>query len=210
MVSEPEGLTPGIVNFDSLCMYTVNDSEAAIGYSPQASEMGWRFTCRAVFQRRSRGPQSDTSAGRRPDQPSAGSGVWIAAKSLSDSPPGWWTGHPSARRPPEATGQGVLRALQVKVVATGREPARPASPSSPRAVGRCEALRAGLARSRTAPVAAPVLHAGIRTVHALWPDDCRDPRFLGGQIAGFGRIDARKAGGIVAMHWRQPWSPGPL
>jgi len=72
--------------------------------------MGCRFACSAAFQRRSRGLQSDASPGWRPDQPSAGVGVRIAAKSSSEFAHDRWVGHPSVVRPPEATGQGVHRA----------------------------------------------------------------------------------------------------
>src|SRR5262245_32446015 len=42
-------------------------------------------------------------------------GARMRRSHLSDTPQGWWIGHPSAGRPSETTEQGVLRAPRAKV-----------------------------------------------------------------------------------------------
>jgi hypothetical protein len=107
--------------------------------------------CRASSQRRSRGPQSGASAGWWVDRPSATPGARNAAKSSSETPPGWWKGPSKRQAAVGATEQGVLCAPRdYRSEATGREPGRPAPPPSPRGRGPARVVVLCLAQARVA------------------------------------------------------------
>ena len=151
-------------------------------YRP-ASEMGQRFTCRAASQRRSRGPQSDTSpgmadrpserrclgpptpdlAGKEPGTPSTharGQGGADWGEVVSPIPrTAWWPGRPSVGRPSEAAEQGVLRAPRAKVSGQRARARTPCSSFHP--LGRPSRCGAhGVSGPIGRPEQAPAPHPG--------------------------------------------------